>query len=519
MIRGRQRPGWRSTVRLASWTDGLGPRHAVLGAVAAVLAYTSWVWAGIRPSFHEPGFWVGVVLLVLVPMAGWLSKDPVQLADSTMKSWLRDPVLWSGAVLIGLLCLQFWNAGRPLAFDSSVAAWVAMPPRHPGWPFAHDPAEARQMITWFLPAWALALAARRGGLRREDLRRLLVFIALNAAALSAFGILQRVSGTTSMYGTTALPGRFFASFGYENHAASFFLLTSLLSAGLLFDEMAQDPGRPRRTWVRVLGAAVGLNLIGVLLSYSRAGILLAAASVVVATGYALVWSRRWLVPADRVKLVTLLVGLATGGWVCAGLLADSDLAREIKSVTAPVPVSPAPDAPLSRIPVLLDRVHLVRSAFLMWRSSPWFGIGGEGFRHEYAAHVPREYDLYLARPGKANVHNDGVQFLAEFGVVGAGAMALAVGTMAVPVLRRRLRHIPIAFLSIVGLAGVLLHGMVDLPFRCPAILFTWTTVLAALSAMVGNAGARKTGRPRGAEAGSEDRMIAAQAPVDPRSIA
>jgi O-antigen ligase len=127
----------------------------------------------------------------------------------------------------------------------------------------------------------------------------------------------------------------------------------------------------------------------------------------------------------------------------------------------------------------------------MWRSSPWFGIGGGGFRHEYAAHVPREYADYLARSGKANVHNDGIQFLAEFGAVGWGSMAVAVGAMAAPLVRRRLRYVPVFFLSMVGLVGVMLHGVVDLPFRSPAILFTWVAVLAVLSVMVGNVGARR----------------------------
>ena len=131
----------------------------------------------------------------------------------------------------------------------------------------------------------------------------------------------------------------------------------------------------------------------------------------------------------------------------------------------------------------------------MWREAPWFGVGGWGFRHEYVRHVPRDYKYYLATPGKANVHNDTLQFLAEFGAVGAGAMALAVAAMGFPFLRRRAVHAPVVVLSGLGLAAVVAHSCVDIPFRCPAILYTWIAVLAAAGGMAAHLRSRKPWAP------------------------
>ena len=81
------------------------------------------------------------------------------------------------------------------------------------------------------------------------------------------------------------------------------------------------------------------------------------------------------------------------------------------------------------------------------------------------------------------MHNDPLQFLAEFGVVGSLLLLAAVVALAWPVFRQRLVERPARLFALLGLALVLVHSLVDLPFRCPAILFAWTAVLAGLGRM------------------------------------
>ena len=94
--------------------------------------------------------------------------------------------------------------------------------------------------------------------------------------------------------------------------------------------------------------------------------------------------------------------------------------------------------------------------------------------------------------GRANVHCDPVQFLVEFGVVGSLCMAAVVAILAVgwlPGLRRSV----LARWTGFGCLAVLLHSFIDLPFRCPAILLSWCTLLAAVPRLT-----RKRGDQQGA---------------------
>jgi hypothetical protein len=42
------------------------------------------------------------------------------------------------------------------------------------------------------------------------------------------------------------------------------------------------------------------------------------------------------------------------------------------------------------------------------------------------------------------------------------------------------RHDPLWVMGVIGLSLVLVFSLIDLPFRCPAILCTWVVILAAL---------------------------------------
>jgi amino acid transporter len=56
-----------------------------------------------------------------------------------------------------------------------------------------------------------------------------------------------------------------------------------------------------------------------------------------------------------------------------------------------------------------------------------------------------------------------------------------------------------------GLAGLLLVGIfsaIDLPFRCPAILYTWVVVLAALTRLCGASAAAELATKIHAEGGA-----------------
>jgi O-antigen ligase len=413
------------------------------------------------------------------------------------------------------LIVQWWNAGRHPYFHPFDQQWVFTPAPHPGWPWAVDRNDAAEMLRWFFPAWALMLALRHA--RRPDwlAKRVAWFLVINAGLLAAFGIVQALSGTDRIFCVMPLAGHFFASFGYENHAASYFALLFALAAGMLLQRLsagqrseigdqrseirgqrAEGAGqycslssspltsdiRPltsvstahRRTAIVIASICAVLCLIGMALSFSRVGLALAVglsgASLLVAAR--LFWPRAAI--SQRVAVVAaLIMGLATVFFVVAsmggvslafeaGQMVNTNLARELDV-----------------------RLFMARSASQIWADHPWFGVGGWGYRHFLPVHALGDVGRTLGL-GYANVHNDALQFLCEFGAVGFGLMLAATLAFAWPLLRSIRRGLTSGLaLACTGLLAVLFHSLIDLPFRSPGILYAWLAVMGVGGASVG----------------------------------
>lgn len=451
----------------------------VLSAMVFVLVYTSWVWAGLRPSFH----WAAVVAALALMCGLFIGR---RFSGTHLRR--LDPVFLLGLLFLGFLGLQWANAGRVQYFDVGYQRWAYTAPRWPGWPSAYSRADAAQMLTWFFPAWSLAVALRSRVLDRRAVQGLLTLVVCNAALLATFGLVQFASGTRSIYWLHPLKKHFFASFAYGNHAAPYFVLASALAAGLLFREVfaSRDSAGREESDVRVrrparlvvLLAGLLLCLTGANLGVSRAGVILAWLLFLFVAGCGMVWGWGVLRPAHRVNLVALVVALAASLYFLVAGFGDQAIRQEFaaKSIAAG-----AGTTFRERLATELEgRARLAAAAIDIWQENPWFGVGGWGFKYQVANHVPQELWPSLEKKGWANVHCDFLQFLAEFGVVGFGLLLGALGVMANEMWRRACRRDSLWAMGLVGLALVCIFSAIDLPFRCPAILYAWVIVLAAI---------------------------------------
>jgi len=449
-------------------------------ALGALLAYTAWVWGGLRPSFHRAG--VGLAAAVLAALA-------LEGRAAVFRVVLRDPVFYLGLAFLAFLAIQWFNAGREQYFDIVYRRWTFTDPPLPGWPFAFSRPEAAQMLAWFFPAWTIAVAIRSRLLARRALRGLLAFVAGSAALLAAFGLAQYASGTRAIYWRQPLDGHFFASFGYGNHAGPFFVLAESVALGLLFREIldsrrghADTPSamRLRHPW-RVAGLVLVATLcaVGANMGFSRAGILLNAALGLFAAGY--LWKRAWvrLTAAGRLNLAALTAGVAGTLFFLVAGFGEHGIRKEFMlRPAAPETLHTA----WERIDLELGhRPAFARAAWAIWREHPWFGVGGWGYRYLVADHVPERYWPALQTRGWANAHVDGLQFLAEFGAVGMGLLLAALGAMVRDVLAARSgRRDAFCAMATAGLLLTVVFSLVDIPFRCPAILYTWVALLSAM---------------------------------------
>jgi O-antigen ligase len=156
---------------------------------------------------------------------------------------------------------------------------------------------------------------------------------------------------------------------------------------------------------------------------------------------------------------------------------------------------------------VLDRVtgkgqYHVRVATEIWKEYPLFGCGGWGYRHFCIPKMTEAEYKDIQRVGGINVHNDYLQFLAEHGTVGFGAILAMVVMLCWPVgvawnaLIKAVRFAkpkdlppkpvqlfvlpsPVFFIAL-ALVATLVHGFGDCPLRSPAVLSLFFASLAAM---------------------------------------
>jgi hypothetical protein len=433
---------------------------------------------------------MALAALVLLGALAWVDARRERAAGRpSPPAWIRwrDPVLWIGLLFLLHLSIQYVNAGRVLYFDTSERAWTYSDPRWPAWPSAITSTESRQMLDWFVPAWVILLVLRSPRLGTRAVRALWRVLVWNAALLSAFGLVQFLSGTTSMYWTVPMRPHFFASFGYPNHAGSYFLMAICLSSGLLLYELAAAGAPLRRGRVALLTAALFLSLLGANFALSRASILLSWGLLLLIAFHALrmLWPR--LEPVRR--LHTAAAGVAI---ISLAALLTVGLGREAIRME----FKPEDDNK-----TLVDREasfrwFQIQTAAHIWLDHPLYGVGGWGYRYLMAHYLPPEQWKRVTE-GKANVHNDPMQFLAEFGLIGAGAMSAVVFWLAVPAWRQG-RRMLLVRIPLIGVALIAAQSLIDLPFRSPAVLYLWLILLAGAARLAApRAPANQLNVPRG----------------------
>ena len=214
----------------------------------------------------------------------------------------------------------------------------------------------------------------------------------------------------------------------------------------------------------LLGATLSLSLAAIGMCWLLAGI-------VAVYAFGLAW--KGLRPVGRVNAIaTTLAILCLGGFLAVAVAQGSRDAvqEELIGLRHPDKLGGA----------ITARLFLLGPAVAVWREAPWFGVGGWGFRYLAGLHTdPAGWEV-LELEGMGNVHNDPLQFLAEFGVIGGSLLAAVVIILAVSVCRSGVWRRTFAPIPLLGLVTIFLYSLMDIPFRCPAVLYAWLVVIAAM---------------------------------------
>ena len=447
----------------------------LVGGLLLLLSYSAWARGGTVVAVQGGLLFFSFILFIALFVVPWVYRNS---ADSTIYGkelavrLLKDPVFSLGLLFLLLLCLQWANAGREHVFDVVNSCWKYDDPRIPFLPSAITKHDAIEMLCWFFPAWVILLVLRSTLISARTIKTMLVALVVNAAALSLFGILQYTSGTDKIFWVLPMTNHFFASFGYANHAGEFFVLMLALALGLLVN-VCFNSYRKKKFDKHTIGFVVVclLLLAGANLSLSGAGIIFSWVLLSFAVGYAVwyVW--------DSIRVVTR-VNLVTGCVVilCVGYFVAAGVGHEAFDDTVKLMTNKTVEREVG------VRFPQVKVAFDILDDHRWVGTGGWGYRYllpDYADDATWEL---LKGAGSANVHNDPVQFLTEFGMVGFFLMSGIMLSLIVSIWRGGLINVrkPRILYPLLGVGLTLSHSLFDLPFRSPTIMYHFLVILASI---------------------------------------
>jgi len=297
-------------------------------------------------------------------------------------------------------------------------------------------------------------------------------VLLGVGAFTALvGLLQRGQGNAAYYGLRAVrQGAPFGPYVNRNHAASFFVMTGFVGAGLLaahaLDRRRRDSfgERSDRAAARLMMAfALLLLAAGVVGAGSRgAAVSCALAAWGVAALATRFVSRRGPRLAARAGVIALAGALA--------LVA----ARRPLLVGG---ILGAPDASTAY------RLSMYRSGAEMLKDFPVWGVGLGAARAVYPI-----YRESMVSGVVEHLHSDWLELTVELGLVGALALVAGLAAFLADVVAAWTRE-PSRTRRLLGAgtlaaaAAFLLHEAVDFSFQVPANAVTFFALLAYLSAL------------------------------------
>lgn len=482
--------------------------------VAAVASVLVWVFGGIRGDLLIPVvpwlFAIMVEVLLLFPQR----HRNESMYDARERVWhalKKDPVTWISCGFLALLLVPFVNDGLcPYCDAAQIAQGVDPEPPVSFLPFCVNRLHHLNVVLWFM-AVLPALVTVRTCLTRRGKRLVVELVMWNGLAVAVFGFVQSALGApgpfwNTNHGTPWGPPPFFSTFGYSNMAGDYFVTMFALAAALWRDKCEQvrkeneakksadeEVFRPRLFWKHhyfLMPAAV--FFFAALNTLSRAAIILVTVLAVVFFAH---------------TLVTVLARKRRAKRVVIGVWSMVAFAVLIFFASVSMPDSIRKEVHTLGTMEVLDRVsgreqNLTKFATALWRDHKLFGCGGWGYGHLCRTKMNSEELKHVQVVGGINVHNDCLQFLAEHGLVGFGALVALVVLLLRPVLRawrqlaREVRFktgkdlppkprqifvlpAPVFFILLASLASFI-HSFGDCPFRSPAVLIVFFIDLAAL---------------------------------------
>ncbi|MCL5097909.1 MAG: O-antigen ligase family protein [Candidatus Omnitrophica bacterium] len=361
----------------------------------------------------------------------WLGKE---------HRWLWPPVCWAVLAFLGYAVVRYWYADIEYV--------------------------ARQELIRVIVYACLFFVVLNHLHHKNSTQIVVLTLVFLAMAISLYAIYQWTTNSKYIW-TMVKPDQYFkrASGTYicPNHLAGFLEMVLPLGLAYLF------LGRMGHVTKVLLGYASLMIAAGIAVTISRGGWAATGLSLIVFFGI-LVRYRRFRIPA-----LIFLVVLGTAGSIFMSQARQSQKRFNELLTTGPTENS---------------RYRLWKPAIEIWKENIWTGAGPAHFDYRFRQYRPVDVQ---ARPER--VHNDYLNTLTDWGLIGAGLVAAALVLVYWGVFKswKYVRHrgndlgtrqsnkAALVLGGGVGLLAILLHSFVDFNMHIPANAILAITIMALLS--------------------------------------
>lgn len=404
--------------------------RAILGLVLGLIAFGTLAFGGVRPLDGAILAW-----MVLGALGLWLAR--LWIAPKFRFLW--PPVCWAILPFIGF------------------AIWR--------WQTADVEFPARQEVIQAVLCALLFLIVINNLYGQESVRVFTLSLIFLGTVVAMHGIFQWLRHSETVWGLLR-PQAYFerasGSFICPNHLAGF--LEMILPLALAVAVMGRLAPAPR---VCVLYGAL-VMMVGLGATRSRGGWIAAVAGLGLLV-LCLLRTRggRWA------ALGLVIVVLGTGQWLYSRSVEHRITGAQYSGNNKEI------------------RFRLWTAAWQMWRQHPWTGVGPDHFDLRY-----RQYreavNTAQGRPGR--VHNDYLNTLADYGIVGLALALLPLGVAVWTVLRcwphvqrsgsefgeKKSNRAAIVLGASAGLLALLVHSFFDFNLHIPSNAFLFAALLAVV---------------------------------------
>lgn len=478
------------------------PLREWLVAIAggSTLAFTAWGLGGVTVSTLHTLF-IGGLLTLCLAFLPWPQRTQAGSASSgayavrrafrpivaNVGRLLRWPFFWGTGLFLIYLLIGACNPAAEVVRDER-GWWVRAIPSVLGTSFPtsvrsdYDPMNAWRVLVSFTGTCALVWGLWAGLTRRKPTLLVLWCLLLSGAGMGLVAILQDLSeAKTVLWTYPSSNAHFWGSFFYRNQAGAYLNLILVAAAFLFFYHAYKTRQHLRSGGPHFLcfflyfatATSIGLAL-------SRGGILFGLILSVVFVVLLVIYGIQSLfhLRSLTLALVTVLC-LGASGYTVTRYIDLDAIQDRFGDIEATVENADQDARTLS-----------TRATWDMAQARLELGWGPGSFRYIFPMYQ-REYPrLFYGRFDKRKqewvgrkmyryAHNDIVQFVAEYGLIGSGLIFGSIALLVLQALYHSKGQVFAVLMLVTGVSQAFAHAFVDFIFNSPAY---WMALLALLVA-------------------------------------